>query len=179
MSGVEKEPGAVPGKEGGGKFARMFAALVSDSHDNLPMIARAVQVCRRRKAEVLFHAGDFVAPFAAKAWVTFAGPIFAVFGNNDGERAGLRQVLPDLRKGPRLFRVGGRKVLVSHREEDVGEASAARADLIVVGHTHRPKVEPRGEAVLVNPGEVGAWLTGQASLALVELDTLAVELVDL
>jgi putative phosphoesterase len=167
------------GKEGRGKFGKMLAGLVCDSHDNLPMIARAVEVCRRRKAEVLFHAGDFIAPFAAKAWVTFAGPIFAVFGNNDGERAGLRQVLPDLKKGPRLFRVGWRKVLVSHREEDLREEMVARADLLVVGHTHRRKVEARGAAVLVNPGEVGAWLTGQASLALVELDTLAVELVDL
>ena len=157
----------------------MLAALVSDSHDNLPMIARAVEVCRRRKAEVLFHAGDFIAPFAAKAWVTFAGAIFAVFGNNDGERAGLRQVLPGLKKGPHLFRVGDRKVLVSHREEDVTDALAARASLIVVGHTHRRKVEMRGGVPLVNPGEVGAWLTGQGSMALVDLDSLAVELVEL
>jgi hypothetical protein len=157
----------------------MLAALVSDSHDNLPLIARAVEVCRQRKAEVLFHAGDFVAPFAAKAWVTFAGPIFAVFGNNDGERAGLRQVLPGLKNGPRLFRVGDREVLVAHREEDLTDSLLAQAAVIVVGHTHRRKVEVRGQAVLVNPGEVGGWLTGQASFALVELDSLAVEFVDL
>jgi putative phosphoesterase len=165
--------------KGGGKLGTMLAALAADSHDNLPLIARAVEVCRQRKAEVLFHAGDFIAPFAAKVWVTFAGPIFAVFGNNDGERAGLRQVLPGLKNGPHLFRVGDREVLVSHREEDLTEALVAQANLVLVGHTHRRKVEARGQAVLVNPGEVGAWLTGQASLALVELETLAVELVDL
>jgi len=157
----------------------MLAAVAADSHDNLPMIERAVEVIGRRGAEVLFHAGDFVAPFAAKAWAKFDGPIVAVFGNNDGERAGLRRIVPDLHDSPHTFEAGGRRVLVAHREGDLAEPLLAQADLVVVGHTHRSEVGRRGRAVLVNPGEVGAWLTEQGTVALVDLETLKVELVEL
>jgi len=157
----------------------VLAALVADSHDNLPMIERAVEVCGQRGAEVLLHAGDFVSPFAAKAWVKFDGAIMAVFGNNDGERAGLRNVIPDVQQGPHLFEVGGRKVLVSHREEDITEPLLEQAELVVVAHTHRSDVGRRGNAILVNPGEVGAWLTGRGTVALVDLNSLEVEVVEL
>jgi len=157
----------------------MLAAVVADSHDNVPAIERAVEVIAQRGAQVLFHAGDFVAPFAAKAWAGFGGPVTAVFGNNDGERAGLRKVIPDLHDGPRLFEAAGRRVLLSHREEDLTEDLLAQVDLVVTGHTHRSEIGKRGEAVFVNPGEVGGWLTGRRTLALVNLETLAVELVEL
>ena len=157
----------------------MLAAAVADSHDNVPVIERAVEVIRQRGAEVIFHAGDFVAPFAAKAWAEFGGPIRAVFGNNDGEREGLRKVIADLEDGPRLVEAGGRKVLLSHREGDMTPDLLAQADVVVAGHTHRSEVGKRGGAVFVNPGEVGGWLTGRSTIALVDLGTLAVELVEL
>lgn len=157
----------------------MLVAVVSDSHDNLPLIKRAVEVCRERGAGAIVHAGDFVAPFAAKAWLEFGGPVMGVFGNNDGERTGLRKVIADLHQGPHLFELAGRKVLVAHRREDLPEPLPEEADLVVVGHTHRSEVGRLAGAVLVNPGEVGAWLTGKGSLALVELDDLAVEVVEL
>jgi len=157
----------------------MLAAVVADSHDNVPVIERAVEVIRERGARVLLHAGDFVAPFAAKAWAKFDGPIMAVFGNNDGERAGLLKVIPDLHDGPHLFEVGGRKVLLSHREGDVNEDLCAQADLVVVGHSHRSEIGKRNGAAFVNPGEVGGWVTGRRTIALVNLETLAVELVEL
>ena len=157
----------------------MLLAVVADSHDNLPMIDRAVKVIRERGAGALIHAGDIIAPFAAKAWAEFDGPILGVFGNNDGERAGLRKVLAELEDSPRLFEIGGRKVLVSHREEDLTEELGEQADLIVVAHTHRSQSGLRGRAALLNPGEVGGWLTNRSTIALVELDNLEAELVEL
>ena len=157
----------------------MLVAVVADSHDNLPLIERAVEVCRERGAEAIVHAGDFVAPFAARAWAAFDGPVMGVFGNNDGERAGLRKVIAELYEGPHRFELGGRGVLVAHRREDLAEPLLGPADLVVVGHTHRSEVGRLGGAVVVNPGEVGAWLTGRGTLALVRLDDLEVEVLEL
>ena len=51
------------------------------------------------------------------------------------------------------------------------------ADMVICGHTHAPTVE--GERPLVlNPGEVGGWVTGRSTVALLELDTLAVSILD-
>ena len=53
-------------------------------------------------------------------------------------------------------------------------------------HTHRTSsahaVNPdqrQKTGLLLNPGEVGGWLTGQATVATVELETLAVQIHDL
>jgi len=89
------------------------------------------------------------------------------------------QVLAELEDSPRLFEIGGRKVLVSHREEDLTEELGEQADLIVVAHTHRSQSGLRGRAALLNPGEVGGWLTNRSTIALVELDNLEAELVEL
>ena len=51
-------------------------------------------------------------------------------------------------------------------------------DLVVYGHTH--EIEQRQEeGLLLNPGEAGGWLTGLATVALVDLETLEVNLREL
>jgi len=157
----------------------MLVALVSDSHDHLDRIAQAVKLIRGRGAEAVFHAGDWVAPFAAKAWREAGVPVMGVFGNNDGEKVGLNNVLQDIHQAPHLFEAAGRRILLAHDLAEVADAQAQQADLIVVGHTHNSTVGRHGRAVLVNPGEVCGWATGRASMAFVELEELNVEPVEL
>ena len=84
--------------------------ILSDSHDNLPMIGRAVRVFNDAGCDLVIHAGDIVAPFAARALAGLRAPIKAVFGNCDGERKGLEEALsglgahplPGLRQGSQL-----------------------------------------------------------------------------
>ena len=114
----------------------MLIGVVSDSHDNVPAIAAAVKALRARGVEHLLHAGDVVAPFAAKAWREFQGPITAVYGNNDGERAGLARVLTDIHEPPHSLTLAGRRIVLAHDENALAETVAAEADLVVIGHTH-------------------------------------------
>jgi predicted phosphodiesterase len=44
----------------------MKIGVMSDTHDRLPTFRRAVAMFERMKVEALFHAGDLIAPFAAK-----------------------------------------------------------------------------------------------------------------
>jgi hypothetical protein len=53
-----------------------------------------------------------------------------------------------------------------------------RADLLVCAHTHRPAVE-QGPPLVVNPGEAGGWLTGRCTAALVDLDRIQAEIIEL
>lgn len=66
-------------------------AILSDTHDHLDRIAKAVSLLQSKGAEGLLHLGDFVAPFAMKAVMKFNGPMFMIFGNNDGEKKGIEE----------------------------------------------------------------------------------------
>jgi len=156
----------------------MKVGIMSDSHDNLPMIARAVDVFRERKVEALLHAGDFVAPFAVKAVRRFEGAIYAVYGNNDGEKEGIRTVLPEIQEPPFHFTVGGRRFCMVHDVEVIEDVSALDADVFVYGHDHCAEVKP-GRPLVINPGETGGWLYGKAQVAVLDTEGMQVEAVPL
>jgi len=104
-------------------------------------------------------------------------PIIGVFGNNDGERAGLSRACDGLHAAPYRCVLGGRTIVLAHDADQLAGASDG-ADLLVCGHTHEPRVQ-MGPPLLVNPGEAGGWLTGLSTAALVSLETMEAELVQL
>src|SRR5579864_3924210 len=63
----------------------MKIAILSDIHDNLPLLRKALERCR--SCDVLICCGDLCSPFvAAELGKGFSNPIHCVFGNNDGDR---------------------------------------------------------------------------------------------
>ncbi|KPK66253.1 MAG: hypothetical protein AMK73_00615 [Planctomycetes bacterium SM23_32] len=154
----------------------MLIGVMSDTHDNLPKIAAALQLFAGRGVAVILHAGDYVAPFALKLLLKTGIPLVGVLGNNDGERAGLKALCATLYDPPHRLHLGGRLVLLTH--DPAGLPSQPEADLIVHGHTHSACIE-RGEPLVVNPGEAGGWLTGTCTVGVVDLDTMQAEIADL
>ena len=156
----------------------MLVGLISDTHDHLTMIRKALAVFAGAKVECLVHAGDFVAPFALKAVLEFGRPVVAVFGNNDGEHHGLRKLLPDLRKGPRRVTLGGKSVTVVHDEMKLSQSNVLESDVIVVGHTHVAEVR-EGMPLVVNPGDCSGWVAGKNTIAILDTVTLAANVINL
>jgi putative phosphoesterase len=113
-----------------------------------------------------------VAPFTADELRNLRAPVRAVFGNCDGERAGLARSfrgLGEIREEPFPFLHGGLRFVVCHLEGTAAPFFVARTcDVIVSGHTHRPLVESRDGILLVNPGEASGWLRGKATVALLD-----------
>jgi len=149
----------------------MIVGLLADSHDNVPQLREAVTALADEGAECLLHAGDFIAPFAVRELVEFPGKVMAVFGNNDGERAGIKKVLPDVFEAPHLFELGGRRILVTHDLALVAEDQRAHADVVVYGHTHQVDIT-RGKPLVLNPGECGGWLSGKSTAMILETAVL-------
>ncbi|MHC5036596.1 MAG: metallophosphoesterase [Planctomycetota bacterium] len=144
----------------------MIIGIVADSHDNLYATAASVRVLKAKGVERILHAGDIVAPFTAKAFLEVGVPVDAVFGNNDGERAMLSDLLPGITEGFRRLEIDGKTVLLVHEREALPEAETEGADLVVFGHTHAPERREVGTRVEINPGECGGWLSGRETLAL-------------
>jgi putative phosphoesterase len=106
----------------------------------------------------------------------------AVFGNNDGDRVLLTLKGRDFctfRDGALSLKLGGRTIAVMHYP-DVAESlhRSGDFDLVIYGHTHQPRLEG-GERLLLNPGSCAGYLAERATVAVVDLDTLKAELIEL
>ena len=156
----------------------MKIGIVADSHDNIPLIGAAVAAFKKKGVEVLIHAGDFVAPFAVRKFLALGVPVYGVFGNCDGERKVVGELLPGTVPGARREMLDGRTVVIVHSLDGLSEADRAGADVIVCGHTHRPEFSGR-KPLVINPGECGGWVNGRCTVALLDTDTMAPELVEL
>jgi len=157
---------------------RMKIGLMADSHDHLTMIAKALDIFEQEGVECIVHAGDYVAPFALKALVESGKQILGVYGNNDGERAGLSRLGANLHEEPHLFVLAGRRLLVAHDETRITTEQKQKADIVLVGHTHNTVVEA-GPPMVINPGETCSWLTAHGTVVILDSDTLDVRVVTL
>lgn len=157
--------------------------ILSDTHDNLTRVREAVRLFNDAGCDLVIHAGDFVAPFAAEELRNLRAPVKAVFGNCDGERAGLARAfrgLGEIGEAPLKFTHAGLRFLVCHLDAPVERHLASRAcDVVVYGHTHRPLAERRDGRLLVNPGEAGGWLRGKSTVALLDPAALSAEIITL
>lgn len=160
----------------------MKIGLIADSHDNVPMIERACELFNDQGVGMVFHAGDYIAPFSLNPLNNILQCDYqGVFGNNDGERIGLQRTADNrLSPSPTEFVVGEWKVLVAHEMPILeGVAGGGHYRLVVYGHTHNPEITKKGNTLLVNPGECGGWLNGRCTIAIAQLDTLTAEIIDL
>jgi hypothetical protein len=157
----------------------MLIGVLSDTHDRLPAITAAMDLFAARGAEALIHPGDFIAPFALEPLLKFTGPIYATFGNNDGERMGLKKRLPQLVDGPLWIGLGGRAILVHHFIDWCSPTDIAAADIIITGHTHAVVNHFEGRKLFLNPGECCGWVNGRCTIALLDTDGPSAEVCEL
>jgi len=146
--------------------------IIADTHDNLPSIVKAIDFFNKQKVYMVFHAGDFVSPFAAGEFMALQMGFTGVFGNNDGDKLLLISKLKnkgDLYEDYYELELTGKKIVLMHQPKFLEALIASRRyDLIVYGHTHQVYVQ-QGPPLVVNPGECCGWTTGLSTVAIVDL----------
>ncbi len=157
----------------------MLIGVVSDTHDRLPMIDRAIDLFARRAVQAIIHAGDLVAPFAARRLLRYGGPIYVTYGNNDGEREGLRRVLPQIKEGPLKVTMAGRRLVVHHFIDWLRSEDLADADVVITGHTHEVVNERQDGTLYLNPGECCGWVNDRCTVAILNTDLMRADIVTL
>jgi putative phosphoesterase len=123
----------------------MRIGIISDTHGLL-----RPEACERLAgADHILHAGDIGRPEVI-AGLREIAPVTAIRGNVDmGSWA---------RRYPDTVRLtlGGRAIHVLHNLADLDvDPVAAGIDVIVSGHSHRPKIETVGGVLYLNPGSAG------------------------
>ena len=153
----------------------MKLGVMSDSHDNVPNVKRAVALFNEIDVDLVVHAGDFIAPFAVAPLEDLNCRVVGVFGNNDGERIIVAQrfeAIGEIHPNLASVSLGGKNIAVMHYPElAIPIAKSGDYDIVVYGHTHQIDIR-KEKALLLNPGETGGWTTGKATVAVVDLDTL-------
>lgn len=158
----------------------MKIGVISDTHDRLPTFRRAVAMFERLGVGAIFHAGDFIAPFAGELIGPgkVGVPVYCVYGNNDGERVGLKKVLPGVVDGPLRVEVGGKVVVMHHWINSLAAKDLVGADVVITGHTHEVVNEVRGGVLFLNPGECCGWVNDRCTVMLLDLETMKAEVVE-
>ena len=158
----------------------MRIAVMSDSHDNIWNMEKALFLVKEKKAEMIIHCGDFVAPFTLKMLAETGIPVHGVFGNNDGDHYLLTKMAAAPGSNITLHglmgqvTLDGKTVCFTHyRKIAKGLAAAANCDLACFGHSHVHAVETVGKAVLLNPGEI-MGKEGSPGFCLVETDSMEI-----
>lgn len=123
----------------------MKVGVISDTHGLLrPEALAALQGC-----ELIIHAGDIGKAEILEQLAAIA-PLQVVRGNNDMDAtwaAALADVL--------YFDIDGWQTLLVHDMADVPTDLAADMKVVITGHSHKPKIEWRGERLYLNPGSAG------------------------
>lgn len=160
----------------------MKIGIIADTHDFLPNIEKAVSFFNDQKVEQVIHAGDIISPFTAKVFGNLKCPMKAVFGNNDGDKILLAKSFDGIAEFHERYlslELQGKRLLVFHQPDFIESVSRSRDyDVVIHGHTHKMRVDNR-EALLINPGECCGYLTNRASIVVLDLTTLNVEVTEL
>lgn len=69
----------------------MLIGVISDTHDNLPMIEKAVKKLNEENVQLVLHAGDYISPFVVPKFNMLKAKLIGGFGNNDGDHEFLRK----------------------------------------------------------------------------------------
>jgi putative phosphoesterase len=144
----------------------MIIGIISDTHGLLRPEARE----RLAGVDHIIHAGDIGRPEVI-AGLREIAPTTAIRGNVD------RGPWADEHPATEWLTLGGRTFYVLHNLDEIDlDPVAAGIDVVVSGHSHRPKIETVSDVLYLNPGSAGPRrFTLPIALAILELTNDALQ----
>jgi len=164
----------------------MLVGVISDTHDNVAAVERAVDAFEERGVGTVLHCGDVIAPPVVPLFEGLT--VHAVIGNNDGELDGLdrafRALGADSGLRGRFFEgeFGGERFAVLHGEskeavEDLAESDGY--DYVCYGHHHERDLRELDGTTVLNPGAHFPTVPeDDRTVAVVDTDAGSVEFVN-
>jgi len=141
----------------------MLIWIISDVHENLKNLHKAIQVFNEKKIELLLHCWDWDMPFTLSMYKQFNCPIKWVLGNADTDIQRFYYQMQNFYSDLDLeitqtfldLELDGKRVGIFHGDdENLNKLiiETQKFDVFCSGHTHRPKIEKIGKTLLINPG---------------------------
>jgi putative phosphoesterase len=166
----------------------MKVAIISDIHDNAHNLVLALdQINKHGSIKKIIFLGDFVGAAIAGLLCSSIIPVFAIWGNNDGDKCLITKF--SLKQNSNLevgfdtfdiIELGNRKVFLSHYPLLAKPmAKSGDFDAVFYGHNHLKNKERIGNCLLMNPGEIGAYKTSIATFAIYDTETNDAEIIEI
>ena len=167
----------------------MQIGIISDTHDNWPVLDRVCVYLTDQNIETLIHCGDVCAPLTLGHLLDqYSGQVNLVLGNVDGDpflmatRFGDRPNLQHYGAERAELTLGDRRLAVQHYPSLArGLATTGAYDAVFYGHDHQHHQEQlragERDVLLANPGTLSAMGKPQTFM-LYDSDTNAVQLVE-
>ncbi len=154
----------------------MLIGLISDTHDNLPLVEKAVKLLNDQKVGLVLHAGDYTSPFTIPKLKALNCRLIGVFGNNDGDHELLKKRFIETKNCEVRGRfaevdVEGFKIALLHGDETKLQkvlVNCGGFDAVVSGHTHIQVNKANGKTLVICPGEVCGYLYGKPTLGVLD-----------
>ncbi len=169
----------------------MKICILSDSHDNIPLLCAAVEAAKAQGAQAVLHCGDVVAPSTINKLQAIGLPVHVIHGNNSGDLYMLSKIahkpgsLIHYYGQDASFTLDNKRIFLVHYPH-YAKAMAVTGDydLVCCGHTHMTELVTlaniKGKHTLVcNPGTIGGVGGAQATYVLGDLETMQFEFVTL
>jgi putative phosphoesterase len=167
----------------------MLIAIISDIHDNIPNLKKALDYCMLNKIEKIICCGD-LASLETLDFLNdnFGGEIFYTFGNMDNDFLQNYPFENDQYKKTKVFKdfgeteLDGKRVAFVHFPKEAHElCESGKYKFVFYGHTHKPFEESVNNCKMLNPGNVAnqfclptfaIWETEEDKFSLVRVNEL-------
>ena len=155
----------------------MKLGILSDTHNNIPNLLKALQVFKAEGISQLLHCGDMADMLTARQMTGF--DVIYVNGNTDRSAEAVsytvwalnpRNEIPgDVYEGE----LGGVRIAATHGHL-TGRLNklirSRRYKYVFHGHTHRQREEMIGKTRVINPGALGGALYEPRTICIVDLE---------
>jgi uncharacterized protein len=144
----------------------MKIGIISDTHDQVENIKKAVNIFRKEKVDLVYHLGDICSPFTLVLYKNLPCSIKVVFGNNDADIFLYQKWKPENMEFLGRFyvdEINGKKICLLHGEsmEILGALfESKKYDLLLRGHFHKADIMKNERTTMINPGTLVASFTG-------------------
>lgn len=173
----------------------MIVGIITDTHDNLAGLQKAIKILKEKRVEMLVHCGDWVSPFTLefldRQMKDFKIPIKSVVGNNPGDtkrtmmsNSKMQNPIEWAKTVMLVFEIDSKKTVVYHgddREILSTLIDSQKYDVIFTGHTHAVRNEIIGKTLIINPGNTcyacEGKITDKASVAVYNSKTNKAEII--
>lgn len=163
----------------------MQIAVVSDTHNSIINLEKAIKEIRSRQIKHLIHCGDLTLSHTLQPCGNLF--IYLVFGNGDFDQEAISQELKTLNPESSAsitqdFSLYGQRFFVAHGDNHrlIQTALASSTyDWVLQGHTHRFKDELFGRTRWLNPGALGGKSFDDLSFAIIDTVSRSVERVSI